>query len=108
MKAGEKVSSSFIMAQMFLGAKIRQISYISKFLLAINASSTKYSYIPNQKGVVIEVDNLVFLHSAAHSGLSRVMSHSRGYASLTPAYGLSALRACFSFSPSNKKQESPN
>ena len=68
MKAGEKVSSSFIMAQMFLGAKIRQISYISKFLLAINVSSTKYSYISNQKGDAIGVDNLVILHSAAHSG----------------------------------------
>ena len=68
---------------MFLGAKIQQISYISKFLPTINVSSTKYSYISNQKEVIIEVDNLVFLHSAAHSGLSRVMSHSRGYASLT-------------------------
>ncbi len=86
------------MAQMILGAKIRQISYISKFLLAINASSIKYFCISNQKGVVIGVDNLFILQSAAHS-LSRVMSHSRGYASLTPAYGLSALRACF-FQPS--------
>ena len=77
MKAGEKVSSSFVMAQMFLGAKIRQISYISKFLLAINASSTKYSYISNQKGVVIEVDNLVILYSAAHS-LSELSTLSRG------------------------------
>jgi hypothetical protein len=56
------------MAQMILGAKIRQISYISKFLLAINASSTKYSYISNQKVVIIEVDNPVILYSAAHSG----------------------------------------
>ena len=67
------------MAQMFLGAKIRQISYISKFLLAINASLTKYSYISNQKGVVIEVDNLVFLYSAAHS---------LGFRSILPSAGV--------------------
>ncbi len=67
MKAGEKVSSSFIMAQMFFGAKIRQISYISKFWSEINVSSTKYSYISNQKVVIIEVDNPFILYSAAHS-----------------------------------------
>ena len=83
MKAGEKVSSSFIMAQMFLGAKIRQISYISKFWSEINVSSTKYSYISNQKVVIIEVDNPVILYSAALSGLSVLSTHSRGYASLT-------------------------
>ena len=68
---------------------------------------TKYSYISNQKGVIIEVDNLVFLLSAAHSfgtihpqqglrfahhlpmvchsfGVWVTLSHhSRGYASLT-------------------------
>ena len=48
-KAGEKVLSSFVMAQTFLRAKIRQISYISKYFLAINVSSTKYSYISNQR-----------------------------------------------------------
>ena len=55
------------MAQMILGAKIRQISYISKFWSEINASSTKYSYISNQKFAIIGVDNPVILYSAAHS-----------------------------------------
>ena len=115
-KSGKTVSSSFIMAQMFLSAKIRQISYISKFWSEINVSSTKYSYISNQKGVITDVANLVFLHSAAHSlsfagyvtqqglrfahhlpvvchsfGVLVTLSHQhRGYASLTPAYGLAS------------------
>ena len=100
MKAGEKVSSSFVMAQMFLGAKIRQISYISKFLLAINVSSTKYSYISNQKVVITDVANLVFLHSAAHSGLSELSTPTAGVTLRSPLpVVLSALRACF-FQPS--------
>ena len=149
-------------------------------------SSIKYFCISNQKGVIIEVDNLVILHSAAHSlgfrnylptagvtlrpppacslpllrsfgyslpstqglrfahhlpvvchsfGVLVTLSHQhRGYASLTtclwsatpsefwllspintgvtlrftPACGLSALRACFSFSPSNKRNHRMN
>jgi hypothetical protein len=43
----------------------------------------KYSYISNQKGIAIDVANLVILQSAAHSGLSEPSTLSRGYASLT-------------------------
>ena len=56
-------------------------------MLAINVSSTKYSYIPNQKVVISGVANLVILNSAAHS-LSVLSILSRGYATLTPACNL--------------------
>jgi hypothetical protein len=35
--------------------------------MVINVISTKYSYISNQKGIAIDVANLVILQSAAHS-----------------------------------------
>ena len=93
------------MAQMFLGAKIRQISYISKFLPVINVSPTKYSYIPNQKVVITDVANLVFLHSAAHSRAFCLYAPVAGVAlRLPPACILASPSGfCFSFSPSNKR-----
>ena len=81
------------MAQMILGAKIRQISYISKFLLAINASLTKYSYIPNQKVVITDVANLVFLHSAAHSGFRNYLPSAGVTLRSPPACSLPLLRS---------------
>ncbi len=41
-------------------------------------SSTKYSYISNQKVAIKEVDNPVILYSAAHSGLSELSALNRG------------------------------
>ena len=42
------------------------------------------------------------VNSAAHSGLSELSTLSRGYASLTPAYGHVSPSGLLSFSPSNK------
>ncbi len=88
---------------MFLGAKIRQISYISKYFLAINVSSTKYSYISKQRELPSMSKISSFSNLPPILGFSG-LCHTAGVSLRSPpACGLPALRACFSFSPSNKK-----
>ena len=69
MKAGEKVSSSFVMAPMFLGCK-NTTNIVHIQILAGNKREFNYIFLHSQpKVIIIEVDNPVILQSAAHSGL---------------------------------------
>ena len=84
---------------MFLGAKIRQISYISKYFLAINVSPTKYSYISKQR-------ELPFMSKISSSSILppilgfRGLCHTAGVTLRSPpTCGLSLLRSfCYSLS----------